>query len=85
MPFAMITARIGGDDEDRWGLRRAGGERGPAMRFEVEVYRDETGEWVATAIEYDITRKGRTEKESLAFLMDALTTHIAKGGGKKPL
>jgi hypothetical protein len=53
------------------------------MRFEVEVYKDEVGEWVATAIEYDITAKGRTEKESLAILMDALTTHIGKGGGKK--
>ena len=53
------------------------------MRFEVEVYKDEIGEWVATAIEYDVTAKGRTEKESLALLMDALTAHIGKGGGKK--
>ena len=53
------------------------------MRFEVEVYQDEVGEWVATAIEYDITAKGRTEKESLAILMDALTAHVRKGGGKK--
>ena len=53
------------------------------MRFEVEVYQDEVGEWVATAIEYDVTAKGRTEKESLAILMDALTTHISKGGSKK--
>jgi len=53
------------------------------MRFEVEVYQDDIGEWVATAIEYDVTAKGRTEKESLALLMDALTAHIGKGGGKK--
>ncbi len=53
------------------------------MRFEVEVYENDVGEWVATAIEYDITAKGRTEKESLALLMDALTAHIGKGGGKK--
>ena len=53
------------------------------MRFEVEVYKDDVGEWVATAIEYDVTAKGRTEKESLALLMDALTAHIGKGGGKK--
>lgn len=53
------------------------------MRFEVEVYQDDIGEWVATAIEYDVTAKGRTEKESLALLMDALTAHISKGGGKK--
>ena len=53
------------------------------MKFEVEVYQDEVGEWVATAIEYDVTAKGRTEKESLALLVDALTAHIGKGGGKK--
>jgi hypothetical protein len=53
------------------------------MRFEVEVYKDDVGEWVATAIEYDVTAKGRTEKESLALLMDALNAHISKGGGKK--
>jgi hypothetical protein len=53
------------------------------MKFEVEVYQNDVGEWVATAIEYDVTAKGRTEKESLALLMDALTAHIGKGGGKK--
>jgi len=53
------------------------------MRFEVEVYQDDVGDWVASAIEYDVTAKGRTEKESLALLMDALTAHIGKGGGKK--
>jgi hypothetical protein len=54
------------------------------MRFEVEVYKNDADEWVASAIEYDVTAKGRTEKESLALLMDALTTHIGKGRGKKP-
>jgi hypothetical protein len=53
------------------------------MRFEVEVYQNDIGEWVATAIEYDVTARGRTEKESLAILMDALTAHITTGGGKK--
>ena len=53
------------------------------MRFEVEVYKNEAGEWVATAIEYEVTATGRTEKESLALLMDALNSHIGKGGGKK--
>ena len=53
------------------------------MRFEVEVYQNDRGEWVATAIEYAITAKGRTEKESLALLMDALTAHVGKGGAKK--
>ena len=53
------------------------------MRFEVEVYQNDVGEWVATAVEYDITATGRTEKESLAILMNSLTTHISKGGAKK--
>jgi hypothetical protein len=53
------------------------------MRFEVEVYQNEAGEWVATAVEYDVTARGRTEKESLAILMDSLTAHISKGGGKR--
>jgi hypothetical protein len=53
------------------------------MRFEVEVYQNDVGEWVATATEYDVTAKGHTEKESLALLMDALTAHIGKGGGKR--
>ena len=53
------------------------------MKFEVEVYKNETGEWIASAVEYDVTATGRTEKESLAILMDSLTAHIAKGGRKK--
>jgi hypothetical protein len=53
------------------------------MRFEVEVYQNDVGEWIATAVEYDVTATGRTEKESLAILMNSLTTHITKGGGKK--
>jgi hypothetical protein len=53
------------------------------MRFEVEVYQNDTGEWVATAVEYDVTVTGRTEKESLAMLMDSLRAHIRKGGDKK--
>lgn len=53
------------------------------MKFEVEVYQNDVGEWVATAIEYDVTARGRTEKESLAILMNSLTAHISKGGGKR--
>ena len=49
------------------------------MKFEVEVYQEsETGEWVATAVEHDVTAKGRTEKEALAILMDKLTAHLKK-------
>jgi predicted RNase H-like HicB family nuclease len=48
------------------------------MRFEVEVYRDEAGQWVATAIEYGVTAKGLTEKEALARIMEALSAHFKK-------
>jgi hypothetical protein len=46
------------------------------MRFEVEVYRNDLGEWVAEAVEYKVTAKGRTEKEALALLMNALAAHF---------
>jgi predicted RNase H-like HicB family nuclease len=46
------------------------------MQFEVEIYRNDTGEWVATAIEYKVTVKGRTEQEALAMMMDALAKHF---------
>jgi len=42
------------------------------MQFEVEVYRNDVGEWVATAVEYKVSVKGRTEQEALAMVMDAL-------------
>jgi hypothetical protein len=46
------------------------------MRFEVEVYRNETGEWIATAVEYEVTAKGLSEKEALARVMEALAAHF---------
>ena len=46
------------------------------MKFEVEAYRNETGEWVATAVEHDVTAKGASEKEALARLMEALALHF---------
>ena len=49
-----------------------------AVRFEVEIYRNETGEWVATAIEHAVTATGRTEKEALALLMERLNAHFKK-------
>jgi len=49
-----------------------------AVRFEVEVYRNEVGEWVATAVEHDVTATGRTEKEALAILMEKLSAHFKK-------
>ena len=46
------------------------------MQFEVEVYRNETGGWVATAVAYKVTVTGRTEQEALARVMDALAHHF---------
>ena len=46
------------------------------MRFEVEVYKNEAGEWVAEAVEYRVTATGRTESEALARMMDALAAHF---------
>ena len=59
------------------------------MQFEVEVYKnDETGEWVATAIEYAVSATGRTENEALSRVMDALTVHFKsadkKSAAKRP-
>jgi predicted RNase H-like HicB family nuclease len=46
------------------------------MRFEVEVYRSETGDWVATAVEHEVSVTGRTEQEALTRLLDALGQHF---------
>ncbi len=55
--------------------RRFWGKLGP-VQFEVEVYRNDAGEWVAEAVEYKVTAKGITEKEALARIMDALARHF---------
>ena len=46
------------------------------MQFEVEVHRNELGEWVAVAIAWGIQATGRTENEALARIMDRLTQHF---------
>ena len=48
------------------------------MKFEVEVAQNDAGEWVATAVEYEVSATGRTEKEALARVMEALAAHIKK-------
>ena len=42
----------------------------------MEVYENEAKEWVATAVAYDVTATGRTEKEALARVMEALAQHF---------
>ena len=49
-----------------------------AVNFEVEIYKNEVGEWIATAVEHNVTVKGRTENEALGLLMEALTAHFKK-------
>jgi predicted RNase H-like HicB family nuclease len=48
------------------------------VRFEVEVEQNEAGEWVATAVEHGVSATGRTEKEALARVMEALAAHFKK-------
>lgn len=52
------------------------------MQFEVEVADDGKGEWTATAVAYGVSATGRTEREALAMLMDALTAHFKKGASR---
>ena len=44
----------------------------------MEVHQNEARDWVATAVAYGVTVTGRTEKEALARVMDALTRHLKK-------
>jgi len=46
------------------------------MQFEVEVERNEMGDWIATAVAYGVKARGRTEQEALAKIMDALALHF---------
>jgi len=46
------------------------------MQFEVEIERNEMGDWVATAVAYGVSASGRTEQEALARIMDALALHF---------
>lgn len=48
------------------------------MQFEVEIYRNEVGDWVATAVEHQVTVNGRTEQEALMRLLEALNQHFKK-------
>ena len=46
------------------------------MQFEVEVHRNELGEWVAVAIAWGVQATGRTENEALARIVEKLTQHF---------
>jgi hypothetical protein len=48
------------------------------MQFEVEVADDGKGKWTATAVAYGVSVSGRTEREALAMLVEALGAHLKK-------
>jgi predicted RNase H-like HicB family nuclease len=48
------------------------------MQFEVEIFQNDVGDWVATAVLYQVTATGRTEKEALARMMEALAAHFKR-------
>ena len=49
------------------------------MRFEVELSKEESGLYHATAVLYpDVTATGRTEKEALGLLMEAMERYLKK-------
>ena len=51
------------------------------MRLEVIVEQNEAGEFQAKAVEYPgVSAAGRTEKEALVRLLDALELHLKQGG-----
>lgn len=49
------------------------------MRVEVELVQEESGLFRATAVAYpDVSVTGRTEKEALGLLMDAVGQYLKK-------
>ena len=42
----------------------------------MEIYQNDASEWVATAVAYNVSATGRTEKEALARVMEALAQHF---------
>jgi predicted RNase H-like HicB family nuclease len=53
------------------------------MRFEVELSQEEGGLFRATAVVYpDVTATGRTEKEALGLLMEAMERYMKKQAAK---
>ena len=42
------------------------------MQVEVEVHRNELGEWVPVAVAWNVQATGQSENEALARLMEAL-------------
>jgi hypothetical protein len=61
------------------------GARGGAKRYEVDLTQDDGGHFKATAVAYpDVTATGRTEKEALGLLIEALTRYMKRQGKGEP-
>jgi predicted RNase H-like HicB family nuclease len=55
------------------------------MRFEVELSTDEAGLFKAMAVAYpSVTATGRTEKEALGLLMQAMERYMKEEAKKAP-
>ena len=52
------------------------------MQFEVEVHRNELGEWVAIAVAWNVQATGQSESEALARMMEALARHFKTSSAK---
>jgi predicted RNase H-like HicB family nuclease len=52
------------------------------MQFEVEVEKNEAGEWIAIAVAYGVKSTGRTEQEALARVIEALALHFKTSATK---
>ena len=49
------------------------------MQFEVELFTDDAGLFKAVAVVYpEVTATGRTEKEALGLLMEAMERYMKK-------
>ncbi len=55
------------------------------MRIEVDMVQDEGGIFRATAVSYpDVSVTGRTEKEALGLLLDAVGKYLRKTRPERP-
>jgi predicted RNase H-like HicB family nuclease len=55
------------------------------VRFEVEVVQEDGGLFKATAVAYpSVTATGRTEKESLGLLMEAMERYLKAEARRAP-
>ncbi len=55
------------------------------MRFEVEIAKDDSGLFRATAVAYpEVTATGRTEKEALGLLMEAMGRYLKRRAAAGP-